>query len=46
LSTISRFGKRSVAFIPSSRRPGFLGIAVFSRTGGGGVVSAVIGRPV
>jgi hypothetical protein len=27
------FGNRSVAFIPSSRRPGFFGIAVFSRAG-------------
>src|SRR4029077_664025 len=39
-STMSRSGNSRVAFIPSSRRPGFFGIAVFSRTG---VDSAVIG---
>src|SRR5262245_37507074 len=31
---MSRSGKSSVAFIPRSRRPGFLGIAVFSRGAG------------
>ncbi len=40
---MSRSGNRRVAFIPSSRRPGFFGIAVFSRTG---VASVVIGGQV
>src|SRR5438093_4165640 len=31
---MSLFGNRSVAFIPRSRRPGFFGIAVFSRPAG------------
>src|SRR3982751_1173220 len=48
---MSLSGKSSVAFIPSSRRPGFFGIAVFSRpaaaedgavSGAGWVASAVI----
>src|SRR5256885_697860 len=47
---MSLFGKRRVAFIPSSRRPGFFGIAVFSRADPGAsldvgcVASAVIGE--
>src|SRR5687767_7337952 len=48
---MSRSGKRSETFIPRSRRPGFLGIADFSRTGAAGAGSgeigpAVIGTPV
>src|SRR3954462_12896970 len=44
-STISRFGKTSVARNPRSRRPGFLGIPVFWRVGSDGIV-VVIGSPV
>src|SRR5712671_2587402 len=35
---MSRSGNRSVAFIPSSRRPGFFGMADFSRTAPAGEV--------